>query len=663
MSRAVNILALLLAISGELAYGQASLTKEYIYLDGKLIATVNQGSCTYSISPTSNSVGIAGGSGTVGVACVSSCSWTANSNNSWITVTGGANGSGSGTFSYSVAANSGQARSGTITIAGQTFTVNQASGCTYSISPTSNSVGIAGGSGTVGVACGSSCLWTANSNNSWITVTGGANGSGSGTVSYSVAANSGQARSGTITIAGQTFTVNQASSCTYSISPMSDSFGSAGGSGSISVACGSNCPWTANSNDSWITVAGGASGPGTVSYSVAANSGQARSGTITIADQTFTVNQASGCTYSISPTSDSFGSAGGSGSISVACGSNCPWTASSNDSWITVAGGASGPGTVSYSVAANSGQARSGTIMIGDQPFSVNQEGVCTYTPSPLEIPVQAAGESSSFNLSTSGSSCNWWEEPYNSPWLTTSPRSGAGNATIGYTAEANNTGASRTGYVWVQGIWVTFTQPSTPCTSTVSPQEISVPAAGGSGNFNLSSSGPMCPYWEEPYNSPWLTTSPRSGAGSATISYTAEANNTEASRTGYVWANGIWVTFTQPTNCTYSISPTGASFGSNGGSGAISVTTAAACSWTASASDWLSITEGASGTGNGTITYSVAQNYSSSGRGSYINITGTTGFFVDQAGAPQCDETCFYYCMFYTGGNYPYCAAACGCQ
>jgi hypothetical protein len=43
----------------------------------------------------------------------------------------------------------------------------------------------------------------------WISVTGGANGSGNGTVSFSVAANAGAARSGTLTIAGQTYTVNQ----------------------------------------------------------------------------------------------------------------------------------------------------------------------------------------------------------------------------------------------------------------------------------------------------------------------------------------------------------------------------------------------------------------------------------------------------------------------
>jgi hypothetical protein len=87
-----------------------------------------QGSCTYSISPTSASYGSGGGDGTVSVSTTPGCPWTAFSNSGWIHVTGGASGNGSGTVSYSVDANSGGARTGTMTIAGRTFTVNQAAG-------------------------------------------------------------------------------------------------------------------------------------------------------------------------------------------------------------------------------------------------------------------------------------------------------------------------------------------------------------------------------------------------------------------------------------------------------------------------------------------------------------------------------------------------------
>jgi hypothetical protein len=118
-----------------------------------------------------------------------------------------------------------------------------------------------------------------------------------------------------------------------------------------------------------------------VNYSVAANtSTSSRTGTMTIAGQTFTVNQAgTSCSYSISPTSQSFGSGGGSGSVSVTAGSGCSWTAVSNASWITITSGSSGSGngTVNYSVAANtSTSSRTGTMTIAGQSFTVNQSGV-----------------------------------------------------------------------------------------------------------------------------------------------------------------------------------------------------------------------------------------------------------------------------------------------
>ena len=83
--------------------------------------------------------------------------------------------------------------------------------CSYSISPSSASYAAAGGTGSVSVTAGAGCAWTAVSNATFITITSGSSGSGNGTVAYSVASNTGTtSRTGTMTIAGQTFTVTQA---------------------------------------------------------------------------------------------------------------------------------------------------------------------------------------------------------------------------------------------------------------------------------------------------------------------------------------------------------------------------------------------------------------------------------------------------------------------
>ncbi len=82
--------------------------------------------------------------------------------------------------------------------------------CSYALSLQNQTVPSGVSSGSVNVVAPSGCGWTATSNAPWLTVTSGGSGSGNGTVSYSVASDPlPSSRSGTLTIAGQTFTVNQ----------------------------------------------------------------------------------------------------------------------------------------------------------------------------------------------------------------------------------------------------------------------------------------------------------------------------------------------------------------------------------------------------------------------------------------------------------------------
>lgn len=124
------------------------------------------------------------------------------------------------------------------------------SACTYSISPTSASVsasGVTGGSITVTTQSG--CAWTASSAASWVTITSGASGTGSGTVTYSVAANTAtSSRTAASTIAGSSFTVTQAAaaaqSSTYTITASAGSGGSISPSGTVTVSSGASKKFT-----------------------------------------------------------------------------------------------------------------------------------------------------------------------------------------------------------------------------------------------------------------------------------------------------------------------------------------------------------------------------------------------------------------------------------
>ena len=78
----------------------------------------------------------------------------------------------------------------------------------------------------------------------------------------------------------------------FFIAPTNESFPASGGTGSVAATVTSGCSWTAASDVSWVTITS-ASSSGIVEYSVAANPGpSSRTGTLTIARQTFTVTQA-----------------------------------------------------------------------------------------------------------------------------------------------------------------------------------------------------------------------------------------------------------------------------------------------------------------------------------------------------------------------------------
>lgn len=168
--------------------------------------------CDASLSPNSYSFTASGGSGITTITLLSGCGWTAASNDSWIVLTSSDTGTGSDIVSFETRENFDLlSRQGTLTVAGQTITVTQTGNCTFTISPTSKGFTSSGGTGTVNVTVSNNCDWTAVSNVSWITITSGSSGVGSGTVGYSVAANTGPTRTGTATIAGKTFTVVQKS--------------------------------------------------------------------------------------------------------------------------------------------------------------------------------------------------------------------------------------------------------------------------------------------------------------------------------------------------------------------------------------------------------------------------------------------------------------------
>jgi hypothetical protein len=349
----------------------------------EVAVTQQAAQCRYRLSPGAVSLPSAGGSIAIDVTASSGlCEWRARSETDWVVIREGATGRGNGRVVIEAGPSTGPPRTATVVIADLRVTVTQGDGCAHTISSTGQDVAAAGGPGTVQVSTGQGCAWSATSQAGWITITSGATGSGSGSVTFSVAASDGPARTGTLSIAGHSFTVAQASGCTYSIDRSSASVPAAGQVVDVTVTSGAGCTWNATSSAAWISIQSGASGSGTgqVRLQAAANTGPERSGTATIAGHTFTVTQEPGCTFALTSSSATIPATGGPEDVGVVTAAGCTWTISPDPAapWlhITSPPNRSGEGRVTFYADPNPGPPRTARFMVAGHPFTVEQAGM-----------------------------------------------------------------------------------------------------------------------------------------------------------------------------------------------------------------------------------------------------------------------------------------------
>ncbi|HEX5474451.1 MAG TPA: BACON domain-containing carbohydrate-binding protein [Vicinamibacterales bacterium] len=596
-----------------------------VVIAGQSFAITQSPGCSLTVSPTSLSVPASASADRVTVSGGAGCPWSASTGASWITITSGASGQGNGTVTFSVAADTGPSRSGTLTVAGRTVTVSQVQGCAFTISPESQSVPDEGGSASTSVTTADGCGWTATSNASWIKIKKGERGTGPGRVDLQASANSGPSRSGTATIAGRTFTLEQTQGCKFSLNRTSVPIGGNGDTFAIDVKADAGCAWTAASHVSWIAVTAGSngSGHGTVTITIAANTGPPRSGTLTIADQTFTVNQTGGCAYRIAPQSQSVPAGGGTVPVSVMADAGCAWQAAASAPWIAVSSGASGSGngTVVLTVLASDDQARTGSAIIAGQTFTVQQGSGCAIRLSEGSQAFPVAGGPASVGVAT-GAACPWTAVS-NAPWIAiTSGGSGTGNGAVGFSVAANS-GAARASSIAVNGITFNVTQAS-GCSYNVAPGTIPEPAGGGDPSVSVATTNDCG--WTSASGASWIAiVGSGSGSGNGAVQLHVDAN-AGAPRSGGVTIAGTAVTVTQDGACSFALSSGSASVGEHGGKGEVDVTAGPGCAWTATSNvPWVTISDGATGMSNGKVHFEVDGNDTGITRTGTLTIAGQT--------------------------------------
>ena len=475
--------------------------------------------------------------------------------------------------------------------------------------------------------------WEAYASDSWIELSP-TSGDGNSYVKASVTANdSGKSRTGTVKFIADgksaSVAISQAGG-SLSVSPSSFEIRESGETKSLKLATPST--WTATASDTWLkTTPESGSGDATLTLIVEANNTTAtRTGTITFTSvdctETVVVTQAGG-SLSVYPSTLSFGDVGDTKSLKIQASNELlAWTAGTDDAWLKLSPD-SGNGNATLIVTAeanNSAAERKGTITItsGDTsiPVAVTQAGG-SFSVSTTTLSFIDAGETKPLSITTSTSLP--WTATTSMSWLTISPESGNGASTISVTAEPNNSTAERTGKLFVisgdKSIPVVVTQSGGSI--SVSSSILSFVNAGETKFLNLQASNSMLA-WNAITNDSWIKVSPESGSGSATLSITAEFNNSTKERSGKLTiVSGdvaVPITITQEGG-SVSVSPSSLDFIDRGETKSVKITTP--FTWTATSSGfWLKLSS-TSGNGDATLTVTAEANNSTENRNGTLTI------------------------------------------
>lgn len=156
-----------------IAPGNAVLTATFRGVSGSMNLVISTATCVFDVQPAQADIPGDGGSVTIAVNMQQgvNCSWTAQVMSSFLSVTGPASGTGSGSFTVGAGFNPMAARTATVEVAAKIVTISQARGhCVTSVTPATQSVPDQGGSFLLTVDAPSGCQWSIGHNSSFVTV-------------------------------------------------------------------------------------------------------------------------------------------------------------------------------------------------------------------------------------------------------------------------------------------------------------------------------------------------------------------------------------------------------------------------------------------------------------------------------------------------------------
>jgi hypothetical protein len=347
--------------------------------------------------------------------------------------------------------------------------------------------------------------------------------------------------------------------------------------------------------------------------------------------QTATAPTTSRCGVEAQLQNTTFPGGGGSGTLQVTTNRECTWSAQTAAPWIKLSEPArgQGDGTVAFTVNRNADPpTRTGAITVNDRRLEISQEGTaCEIALSSTREAVEASGGDRTLQVTASSPQCTWAATP-GVPWIRiTSGASGSGNGSVGFHVDALD-GPARSGTIQIAGEIVQIDQ-GAGCTFSIGANAGPVEAAGGL--FEVPVAAPPGCTWNAQSNSSWIGVKFGSGSGNGSAQFVA-SGNTGPARQGRVTVAGKSVDVMQADGCTYAVTPPSQDVPPSGGAGSIAVTTGEGCHWTASEpDDWVTVSP-SSGSGTGTVAFTIAPNPTIA-RSTTIGIAGRS-VTVNQASA-----------------------------
>ncbi len=561
----------------------------YIYVSGNVF-TITQAGVGAELETTSAAFDADGGEGSFTVVADTSASWRAQSNVDWISL---ANTMGTGQVAvvYTVAPwNSVSTRSGTITAAGCTFTVNQ-TGRLMKLSSHAVSENYQSHVLDLALNALSGVEWNIWLGAPWISVVDGGNGKGSDNIALAINENpSYLPRTGRVAVGTEELTITQmgrpTAALAFAISPTQTTGSVDGANGLITVTATPDLPWTAKSDVSWLTLlASFASGDGNgnVIYTVSPNSTMTeRRGTITVsptadsglAAKTHAVTQPA-ATSVVSDSSHDFDAAGDSFDVGVTVADVVAWTVEESCSWVSIDGDTSrvGPGTVTIHASENTSvDARSASVMIAGHPFTVRQAGRTVEVEYTSKV-FGTESESGTIDVHPNGN-VSWTATTKDLDWIIIwagegctlnddGSVSGTGDATVEFmVTDYVGDGTPRTGTITIGDKTVYVTQRAYEL--SINPTGETVTGNAGQGEVGVPAS--VGDVWNAIATAPWITvvSGYNKGTGSGKVMFTYTENDTGAERTGKIVIAGEEYTLTQQARQMVTITATAA-----GGKGA----------------------------------------------------------------------------------------------